>query len=116
MSDLDGLIERLRADISAGEGFADGPPSFEHIEAHADRLDRAWEALPTLLAALSTSQAEIVRLREAVSDAIATVAAVRATASSGTWQEPGVADHFYVVCGETLKRVRALSSGEKADG
>jgi hypothetical protein len=43
-------VAALRADIAAAEGFGDGPPTFEHIEAHADRLDRAWAALPTLLA------------------------------------------------------------------
>jgi len=47
-------------------------------------------------------------LREALDDAIATIAAVRATAVTDEWAES--AGHFYELCGETLARVAALSA------
>lgn len=52
-------LDQCRADIEAAIGFADGPPSFDHIEAHADRLDRAWAILPGLLSEREASRAAI---------------------------------------------------------
>jgi hypothetical protein len=45
---------------------------------------------------------------EALDDAVATIAAVRATTAGAGWAE--AAKHFHDVCGETLKRIDAVLS------
>lgn len=67
--------------------------------------------------ALSSAHSEIERLRGALDDGIATLMAVRATASGDEWPEAAL--HFHDLCGETIARMnsaRTALSQDSSDG
>lgn len=86
-----GAEELFRFDAEAGEVCN---IATDMLSAFGE-LDGATAFLSGMLAAQS----------EAIDDAVATIAAVRATALSGEWSESG--EHFYKICGDTLIRIRA---------
>ena len=101
----DGLVEKVARAIYGIE------ERWPNVAEEVRKTYRA-DARRAIAAHDSALQADVERLREMLDDAVATIAAVRATSVSDEWSAS--ADHFHDVCGDTLKRIAALRQEEQA--
>jgi len=91
VTDIQALLERLEASAAFGR---------ERVAATVRQMGRDCDEAATVIRTLLAREAA---MREALDDGVATLAAVRATASGPDWAE--CADHFSALCKESIVKL-----------
>jgi hypothetical protein len=101
------LVERLRAIQSEALADAFNPDMRSAARLVFEAQEKLFHLLPEILAALTKAAPPVEgALREAVNSAVATLMAVRATASDlDEWR--GAADHFSDLCARETRKLNA---------
>jgi hypothetical protein len=101
------LVERLRAIQSEALADAFNPDMRSAARLVFEAQEKLFRLLPEILAALTKAAPPVEgALREAVNSAVATLMAVRATASDlDEWR--GAADHFSDLCARETRKLNA---------